>query len=140
MGATAAYRAPKRMANGTCTRGWVWMTNKCRRRMNRREGYITTEISQRGGRTVRKRREAQRKEGGSCVTERGWRILVIERGVPSPWDVRPPDSVYFSSSKQAVASSEPNFWTHSLQIHCNRLSPKSVTLQNEMSELKIFET
>ena len=74
------------------------------------------------------------------MTERGWRIPILERKVPSPWDVRPPDSVYFSSSKQAVASSEPNFWTHSLQIHCNRLSPKSVTLQNEMSELKIFET
>ena len=73
------------------------MTDKCRRRMNRREGYITTEISQGGG-------EAQRKEGGSCMTERGWRIPVLERMVPFPWDVGPPDFVCFSSPKQAVAS------------------------------------
>ena len=63
------------------------------------------------------------------MIERGWRILVLERGVPSPWDVGPPDSVCLSSPKQAVASSEPNFLPHSLQIHCNWLSPKTVTLQ-----------
>ena len=101
------------------------MNDKCRRRMNIREGYITTEISEEregGG------EEVQRKEGGPCMTERGWRILVLERGVPSPWDVGLPDSVYFSPPKRAVASSEPNFWTHSLQIHCNGLDPKTVTL------------
>ena len=63
------------------------------------------------------------------MTERGWRIPVFERGVPSPWDIEPPDSVCFSSPKQAVASSELNFWTHFLQIHCNRLGSKTVTLQ-----------
>ena len=62
------------------------------------------------------------------MIERGWRILVLERGVPSPWDVGPPDSVCLSSPKQVVASSEPNFWPHSLQIHCNGLGPKIVTL------------
>ena len=134
MRATAAHRLPERMANGTCTRGWASMTDKCRRRMNRGEGYITTEISQRRGGWPGKRgrprnREAKRQEGGFCVTERGWRIPVLEQGVPSPWDVGPPDSVWFSSPKQVVASSKPNFWTHSLQIHCNRLSPKTVTLQ-----------
>ena len=67
------------------------------------------------------------------MTERGWRISVLERGVPSPWDVRPLDSVCLSSPKQAVTSSEPNFWPHSLQIHCNGLSPKTVTLQYPMS-------
>ena len=35
----------------------------------------------------------------------------------------------FSPPKQAVALSEPNFWTHSLQIHCNGLGPKTMTLQ-----------
>ena len=40
--------------------------------MNGREEYITTEITQRvGGRMAKKKREAQRKEGGSCVTKRG---------------------------------------------------------------------
>ena len=103
------------------------MTDKCRRRMNRRGGYITTEISERRG-TARKGREAQRKEGGSYVTGRGWRIPVLERKVPSPWDVGPPDSVCFSSPKQVVTSSEPNFWTHSIQIHCNGLGLETVTL------------
>ena len=70
MGAAVAHRAPKRMADGTCTQEWAWITDKCRRRMNKREGYITTEISQNRG-TAKKEREAQRKEGGSCVTERG---------------------------------------------------------------------
>ena len=50
VGAIAAHRAPKRVVDGTCTRVWAWMTGKCRRRMNGREGYITTKITQnRGG-------------------------------------------------------------------------------------------
>ena len=63
------------------------------------------------------------------MTERGWRIPVLERGVPSPWDVGLPVSFCFSPPKQVVASSEPNFWTDSLQIHYNGLSPKTATLQ-----------
>ena len=72
------------------------------------------------------------------MIERGWRIPVLERGVPSPWDVGPPDSVCFSSPKQAIASSEPNFWPHSLQIHCNGLGPKTVTLQLASSVGKLL--
>ena len=37
------------------------MIDKCRRRMNRREEYITTEITPIRG-TAKKKREAQRKE------------------------------------------------------------------------------
>ena len=33
---------------------------------------------------LRNRKEAQKQEEGSCVTEKGWRILFLERGVPSP--------------------------------------------------------
>ena len=33
MGATAAHRMPERVADGTHTQVWAWMTNKCRRRM-----------------------------------------------------------------------------------------------------------
>ena len=62
MGATAAHRALERMADGTCTRGWAWMTDKCRRRMNRREGYIKTKISQRRGGRPGSRRPRDRKE------------------------------------------------------------------------------
>ena len=76
------------------------MTDKCRRRMNKREEYIITEIAQRrGGKAAKKKREAQRKEGGSYVIGRGWRIPVLKRKVPSPWDVGPPDSVCFSPPK-----------------------------------------
>ena len=52
-------------------------------------------------------------------------VHILGQGVLSPWDVGPSDSVYFSPPKQAVASSEPNFWTHSLQIHCNGSSLKT---------------
>ena len=62
MGTTAAHRAPERVVDGTCTQVWVWMTNKCKRRMNRDERYIITEISQRKGR--QKNRERKRKEDG----------------------------------------------------------------------------
>ena len=63
---------------------------------------------------------------------------VLERGVPSPWDLGPPDLVCLSSSKQAVASSEPNFWSHSQQIHCNGLGPKTMTLQLASSVGKLL--
>ena len=52
-------------------------------------------------------------------------IHVLGRGVLFPWDVGPSDSVFLAPiwspliPKQAITLSEPNFWTHSLQIHCN---------------------
>ena len=55
-------------------------------------------------------------------------VLVLGRGVLSSWDIGPSGSVYFSLPKQAVASSKPNCWTHSLQIHCNGPGPKTETL------------
>ena len=70
----------------------------------------------------RKRREAPGMQG-----ELG--VLVFGRGALSPWYVGPSGSIYFSLPKQAVASSKPNFWTHSLQIHCNGPGPKIETLQ-----------
>ena len=105
------------------------MTDKCRRKMNGREEYITTEITQRRGegRLRRRGRPRERKEAPMVREELG--IPVLERGVPSPWNVGPPDSVCFSPPKQIVASSEPNFWTHFLQIHCNGPGPKTATLQ-----------
>ena len=56
-------------------------------------------------------------------------VPVLKRGVLSPWDVGPSGSQYFSPPKQAVASSKPNFWTHSLHIHCNEPGSKTDTLQ-----------
>ena len=55
-------------------------------------------------------------------------VPVLGRGVLSPWDVGLSDSEYFSPPKQAVTSLEPNYWTNSLQIHCNGPSPKTETL------------
>ena len=106
------------------------MTNKCRRGMNRRDEYITIEITQREGGPEEERRLL-------CDRE-GLEIPVLERTVPSPLDVGPPDSVCFSPPKQAVILSEPNFWTHSLQIHCNGLSSKTATLQLAPSVGKLF--
>ena len=65
-------------------------------------------------------------------------VPVLGRGVLFPWDVGPFDSVYFSPPKQAIASSEPNFWTHYLQIHCNGLSSKIETLQLASSVGKLL--
>ena len=62
-------------------------------------------------------------------------IHILGPRVLSPWDVGPSDFVFLapiwssSISKQAVAPSEPNFWTHSLQIHCNgSVGPRSHSL------------
>ena len=66
MEATAAHRTLEKVADGTCTRIWAWMTDKCRKKMNGGVGYITTKISQKG---TAWEREAQEKER-------------------SPWDAR----------------------------------------------------
>ena len=93
MGATAAHRAPEKVADGTCTWVWAWMIDKCRKKMNGGAEYITIEILQNEGeggrRGPRKRREAlgMREELG---------ILVFGRGVPSLWDLGPSDPVRFS--------------------------------------------
>ena len=100
------------------------MTDKCRSRMNGREGYITTEITQS---MKEARRPIERREAPRMREELG--VPVLGRGALSPWDVGPSGSVYFSPPKQAVALSNPNFWTHSLQIHCNGPGPKIETLQ-----------
>ena len=52
-------------------------------------------------------------------------VHILGRGVLSPGDVGLSDSVYFSPPKQAVSPSEPNFWTHYLQIHCNGLGNRN---------------
>ena len=69
IGATVAHRAPERVADGTCTQVWAWMTDKCRRKMNGREGYITTEITQSRGGEKRKPREKRERLLG---WERSW--------------------------------------------------------------------
>ena len=94
--------------------------------MNGREGYITTEISQRKRRRKEEGKPRERREAPRMGEELG--VHILRRGVLSPWDVRPSDSVYFSSPKQAIAPM-CNFWTNSLQIHCNGSDLKIETLQ-----------
>ena len=72
------------------------------------------------------RRPIERREAPGMREELG--VPVLRRGALSPWDIGPSGSVYFSPPKQVVASSEPNFWTNSLQIHCNGPDPKTETL------------
>ena len=72
-------------------------------------------------------RPRERREALGMREELG--VPILGRGALSPWDVEPSDSVYFSPPKQAVALSKPNFWTHSLQVHCNGPGPKTETLQ-----------
>ena len=64
------------------------MTDKCRRRMNGREGYITTEITQ----SMKKsRRPIERREALGMREE--LEVPVLGRGALSPWDVGPSGSV-----------------------------------------------
>ena len=98
MGVIAAHRALERVANGTCTQVWAWMTNKCRRRMNGGEGYITTKISQRkrrgGGGKKKKKEKEERREAPGRREELGTHIL--RREVLSPWDVGSSDPVFLA--------------------------------------------
>ena len=82
-------------------------------------------------RRPRKRREALRMLG-----ELG--VPIFERGALSPWDDGLSSSMYFLPPKPAVASSEPDIWTHSLQIHSNGPGPKTDTLQLAPSMRKLL--
>ena len=57
------------MADGTCTKIWAWMTNKCRTRMDQRELYNVKDLPQEEG------------PGGGG-------------GVPTPWEERGTDSSF----------------------------------------------
>ena len=92
------------------------------------EEDISQERSHReGGR--RKEKEPQEKERGP------WDARGVGDSSPRAkvsFSLRPlgrPILYIFPPSEQAVALSEPNFRTHSLQIHCNGPGPKTVTLQ-----------
>ena len=109
IGATTAHRASGGVADRTCTQVWAWMTNKCRKRMNQKKRiYNTKDLPQ--------EEDGEAKGAGNSHPR-----------TRSPFSrgIRPSDYVFlvpiWSSPipTQAVPPSEPNFWTHSLQIHCN---------------------
>ena len=92
MGTIAAHRAPERVADGTCTQVWAWMTNKCRRKMNEGEGYITTEISQ------RKEKKKKERKKGKKPREKGERLLGWERS----WEFKSPSEGLFSLGRRTI--------------------------------------
>ena len=88
MGATAAHKVPERVADGTCTQVWAWMTNKCRRRMN--GGVYIYSIRDLPG-------EKRKMEEGQAPGKREeLGVHILGRGVLSPWDVGSFDSVFLS--------------------------------------------
>ena len=89
MGATAAHRVPERIADGTCTQVWAWMTNKCRRRMNGGGRYVYHQRSPREKEEEKEERQAlgKREELG---------VHILGRGVLSPWDVGSYDSAFLA--------------------------------------------
>ena len=113
IGATTTHRASEGVADETCTQVWAWMTNKCRERMNQKNGYIISEISHKMG-------------GGGAWEVRLDGNSYCRTRSPFPRGVGPSSSMFLAPtwssliSTQVVAPSEPSFWTHSLQIHCNR--------------------
>ena len=86
------------------------MTDKCRRMMNRREEYITREITQRGGGERRKeKREAQRREGGSCVTKRSWGFQSSSEGSLLPGTLGRPILCVFHPRNEPSPYQSPTF-------------------------------
>ena len=135
IGATTAHRTSKEVANGTCTQVWAWMTNKCKKRMNQRKGYIISEISHKGG--VRLGGIHILEWGVLSLRALGRLVLFLALAWSSP------------ISTQAVTPSEPNFGTCSLQIHCTGsarlrslsvagLNQKTVTLHIHLNLLSQF--
>ena len=96
---------------------------KCIKRMNGGEWYITTEISQRRGGTKKKRKRGGERGSWEARGARNshprprspfsLRRRAVWSYVPSSYSIIPPTSI------PTVTPSEPNFWTHSLQFHCN---------------------
>ena len=86
------------------------MTDKCRMRMNERKEYITTEITQRRGReAAKKNREAQRKEGGSYVTERSWGFPSSSEGSLFPRTLGRPILCVFHPQNKSSPYQSPTF-------------------------------
>ena len=88
--------------------------------------YNNRDLTKRG-------RPGRRRLGGKgerpLGCERSWGFQSSGEGSLLPRTLGRPILCVFPPSEQAVALSEPNFWTHSLQIHCIGSSPKTVTLQ-----------
>ena len=95
--------------------------------MNVGEGYIIIEISQKGG--GQEEAGGPKKREGLLGCERSWGFPSSGEGSLLPGTLDCPILCIFPLSEQVVALSEPNFWTHSLQIHCDGPGQKTAILQ-----------
>ena len=105
MGATTAHKAPERVAHGTCTRVWAWMTDKCRRRMNGREVYITIEITQ--SKEKRKKQEGLEKGGRLLGCEKSWEFSSSGEGSFLLGTLGPPVLCIFHSRNKLSPHQSP---------------------------------
>ena len=84
------------------------MTDKCRRRMNEREEYITTEITQRRG-------GGQEEEGGPekgkrlLGCERSWGFLFLSEGSLLPGTLGRPILCVFHPQNKSSLHQSPTF-------------------------------
>ena len=88
IGATAAHRVLERVADGTCTQVWTWMTNKYRRSINEGEIYNNRDLTKKRGGGKESKRGTKKEEGREALGRReelGTHIL--GREVLSPWDI-----------------------------------------------------
>ena len=135
MGATFAHRVPERMADGTCTRGWTWMIDKCRRRMNIRKGYITRETSRRRGIAVRKTPETSSREvsknweGEELIVGRSPRIDLYPSTMPL-MNPLPNDPVRPLTKSLLRPSSWARFFTKFIVLNLLSLSSLTSTVED----------
>ena len=136
MGATAAHRAPERVADGMCTRVRAWMTDKYRRRMNGREGYITTEITQSigkgGGGGGQK---AHRKERGSWDASGVESSCLPVKRLFLLGTLGRPVLCIFHPQNKSLSHQSPTFGPILYQIHCKGPGLKTKTLQYQYFSL-----
>ena len=84
------------------------MTDKCRRRMNGKEEYITTEITQsKGGRPKRGGRPRERKEAPGC--ERSWGFPSSSEGSLLPGTLGRPILCVFHPKNKPSPHQSPTF-------------------------------
>ena len=71
--------------------------------------------------------------------ERSWEFTSSGEGSFLPRTLDRPVLCIFSPPKQVVASSKPNFWTHSLQIHYNGPGLKTRTRSENQDPTIIYK-
>ena len=71
--------------------------------------YNNKDHSKRGGEAAKKKREAQRKEGGFCVTEKGWGFPSLSEGSLLPGTLGRPILCVFHPQNKSSPYQSPTF-------------------------------